>query len=149
MARGDRWAPVVLLAFGLIALEEGMKLRFGSVARPGAGFFPVVLAAAFSLVCLALAVTAFRSRGGEVAAAPPLGWGKVSTTMIGLLAYAVLLEPAGFVLATFALLLFFFKGLEGQRWPVALGGSLLTALVTYLVFKVWLKVQLPAGPWGL
>jgi hypothetical protein len=52
------------------------------------------------------------------------------------------------VAATFALLLFFFKALERRRWPVALASSLATALVTYLVFKVWLNVQLPAAPWG-
>jgi len=27
-------------------------------------------------------------------------------------------------------------------------GSLATALLTYLVFRVWLNVQLPAGLWG-
>jgi len=35
-----------------------------------------------------------------------------------------------------------------SRWPLALAGSLVTALLTYLVFKVWLHVQLPASPWG-
>src|SRR3989442_618339 len=63
---------------------------------------------------------------------------KVVGTLIGLLVYALVLEPLGFLLATFALLLFFFTVLQRQRWPVALGGSLATALLTYLVFKVWL-----------
>ena len=62
--------------------------------------------------------------------------------------YALVLEVVGFVAATFALLLFFFRALERQRWPLALAGSLVTALLTYLVFKVWLHVQLPAGPGG-
>lgn len=68
--------------------------------------------------------------------------------MVALCVYALALEPLGFVAATFALLLFFFKALERQRWLVALASSLTTALLTYLVFKVWLNVQLPAAPWG-
>jgi hypothetical protein len=144
----ERGAAIVLLAFGLIALEEAARLRFGSIVRPGPGFFPVVLAVAFSLVSLALVVIAVR--GPDVSAAPlgRLGWPKIVATMAALFLYALVLELVGFVGATFALLLFFFKVLERQRWLVALAGSLLTALVIYLVFKVWLNVQLPAGPWG-
>lgn len=148
MTGRDRGAAAVLLVFGLIALEEARKLRFGSIVRPGPGFFPVVLAAAFSLVCLALLVGALRARGTGPAPGARLGWPKIVATMAALFVYAFALERVGFVVATFALLLFFFKALERQRWRTALAGSLVTACVTYLVFKVWLNVQLPAGPWG-
>jgi putative tricarboxylic transport membrane protein len=144
----DRAAGAILLIFGLIALEEARKLRFGSIARPGPGFFPVVLAAAFSLVCLVLLVIAWRERGAHAPADARLGWGKIVATITALFVYAFVLEPVGFVAATFVLLLFFFKALERQRWITALAGSLVTAFVTYLVFKVWLNVQLPAGPWS-
>ena len=148
MGGRDRAAAAVLLVFGLVALEEARKLRFGAIAKPGPGFLPVVLAAAFSLVCLALLVVAWRARHGETATAAPLGWWKVAAAMAVLFVYAFVLERIGFVAATFALLLFFFKVLERQRWIPALAGSLATAFVTYLVFKVWLNVQLPAAPWS-
>ena len=148
MTGRDRLPTAVLLAFGLVALEEARKLRFGSIARPGPGFFPVVLAAAFSLVCLALLVGAVRGRDEDAPVAARLGWAKIVATMAALFVYALVLEVVGFVAATFALLLFFFKALERQRWVTAVAGSLVTALVTYLVFKVWLNVQLPAAPWS-
>lgn len=148
MTGRDRAAGAILLIFGLIALEEARKLRFGSIARPGPGFFPVVLAAAFSLVCLVLLVIAWRERGAHAPADARLGWGKIVATITALFVYAFVLERVGFVAATFVLLLFFFKALERQRWITALAGSLVTAFVTYLVFKVWLNVQLPAGPWS-
>ena len=148
MTGRDRLPTAVLLAFGLVALEEARKLRFGSIARPGPGFFPVVLAAAFSLVCLALLVGAVRGRDEDAPVAARLGWAKIVATMAALFVYALVLEVVGFVAATFALLLFFFRALERRRWPLALAGSLVTALLTYLVFKVWLHVQLPAGPGG-
>ena len=148
MAGRDRGAAAVLLVFGLIALEEARKLRFGSIAKPGPGFFPVVLAAAFSLVCVALLVNAMRKRDADAASGRRLVWPQIVATMAALFVYALVLELLGFVAATFALLLFFFKALERQRWVTAVAGSLVTALVTYLVFKVWLNVQLPAGPWS-
>jgi hypothetical protein len=144
----DRIAAAVLFVFGLVALEEARKLRFGTLARPGPGFFPVVLAAAFSLVCLVLLLQTVRAADANSAPVARLGWQKIVATMAALCLYAVVLEPLGFVAATFALLLFFFRALERQRWPVALASSLATALVSYLVFKVWLNVQLPAAPWG-
>jgi hypothetical protein len=148
VTRRDRVAAVVLVAFGVVALEQASKLRIGSVVKPGPGFFPVVLAGAFTQVCLALAVAAFRSRVRADAAPSSLSYPKMGATIAALFVYALLLERVGFVVSTFALLLFFFRGLERQRWTVALAGSIVTACVTYLVFKVWLHVQLPPGPWG-
>jgi putative tricarboxylic transport membrane protein len=142
----DRGAAFVLLVFGLIALEEARKLRFGTIAKPGPGFFPVVLSFAFCAVCVVLLMAAWRARAGDAPAG--LGWRKIVATMAALFVYAFLLEPAGFVIATFALLLFFFRALERQRWVLAVTGSFVTAFVTYLVFKVWLQVQLPPGPGG-
>ena len=148
MGGRDRAAAAVLLVFGLIALEEARKLRFGAIAKPGPGFFPVVLAAAFSLVCLALLIGAWRARPAQGTPGAALGWWRMAAAMAALFVYAFALERLGFVLTTFALLLFFFKGLERQRWLTALAGSAATALVTYLVFRVWLNVQLPAAPWS-
>ena len=148
MRRRDLGAAAVLLIFGLFALTQARGLRFGSIAAPGPGFFPLLLAAAFSLVSLGLLVAAWRMPPG---AARP--WGgdasgsaKVAGTLGSLLAYTLVLELAGFPLATFALLLFFFKALQRQGWLVAFAGSLVTSLVIYVVFKSWLGVNLPAGP---
>jgi putative tricarboxylic transport membrane protein len=149
--RRDLGAAAVLLTFGLLALTQARGLRFGSVVSPGPGFVPLCLAAAFSVVSLGLVVTALRTPAGA-ASRPPgadvAGRLKVIGTLAGLLVYALVLEPLGFLLATFALLLFFFTALQRQRWLVALGGSLATALLTHLVFKVWLGVNLPVGLWS-
>jgi putative tricarboxylic transport membrane protein len=149
--RRDLGAAVVLLAFGLFALSQARGLRFGSIVSPGPGFFPLCLAAALSLVSLGLVVRALRipaDTAAHASGADAAGRMKVVGTLGGLVVYALVLEPLGFLLATFALLLFFFAALQRQRWFVALGGSVATALATYLVFKVWLGVNLPAGLWS-
>src|SRR5204862_6089518 len=137
----ERGAAAVLLVFGVIALEEASRLRFGSLARPGPGFFPVVLAAAFSLVCAALLLGPVRARDADAPPLPRLGWPKVVATMAALFIYALVLEPVGFVAATFVLLRFFCRALERQRWRVARGRSRATAPLTYLGLRARLHVQ--------
>ena len=150
----EAWPPALLTIAGLVAVNEARRLRFGAVTAPGPGLFPLVLAAGFTLVCLILLVAALRAPA-DTAAAEPGGAGEGGTrwkalaTLGVMLAYAFVLEPLGFVAATCGLLCFFFRVLEGMRWTVAVAASAFTSVVTYVVFKVWLYVRLPPGPWGL
>ena len=150
----EAWPPALLTVAGLVAVNEARRLRFGAVTVPGPGLFPLVLAVGFTLVCLILLVAALRAPA-DAAAAVSGGAGeggirwKVLATLGVMLAYAFALEPLGFVAATCGLLCFFFRALEGMRWTVAVAVSALTSVVTYVIFKVWLYVRLPPGPWGL
>ena len=146
MRRRELGAAAVLLAFGLFALTQARGLRFGSAVAPGPGFLPLSLAAALCLTSLALFASAWRG-GPEGAVASVAGGGRFAVigTLAALFVYALVLEWLGFLLATFGLLVFFFKALQRQRWLVALGGAVTTALVSYLVFKIWLGVNLPGG----
>ena len=52
----EAWPPALLAVAGLVAVNEARRLRFGAVTVPGPGFFPLVLAVGFTLVCLILLV---------------------------------------------------------------------------------------------
>ena len=148
----EAWPPALLTIAGLVAVNEARRLRFGAVTVPGPGLFPLVLAVGFTLVCLTLLVAAVRApadaASDDGAGEGGIRW-KVLATLGVMLAYAFVLEPLGFVAATCGLLCFFFRALEGMRWTVAVAASALTSVVTYVIFKVWLYVRLPPGPWGL
>jgi len=62
--------------------------------------------------------------------------------------YAIFLEILGFLMVTFLLLIFLFRGIEPQRWLVSVGGSALASLICYAIFELWLKTQLPKGILG-
>ena len=139
-------AAAVLLAFGLFAITQARGLRFGTIAAPGPGFFPLCLAMALCLATIGLIVQAWRVAPGATVA--PAAGGRrfaVVGTLVSLLVYALVLEWAGFPLATFGLLVFFFRALQRQSWLVVVTGSLATSLLAYLVFKTWLRVNLPGG----
>lgn len=148
MRRRDLGAAAVLLAFGFFAVTQARGLRFGTVVAPGPGFFPLCLAAALCLTSLALFVGAWRGAPGTPGGPASAAGGErfaVIGTLAGLFVYALVLEWLGFLLATFGLLVFFFMALQRQSWLVAVGGAVATALASYLVFKIWLGVNLPGG----
>jgi hypothetical protein len=58
------------------------------------------------------------------------------------------IEPAGFAAAMFAAMLFLFKVAERLPMLPSLLASAGAALGLTLVFRTWLGVPLPKGPWG-
>ncbi|MBI1735179.1 MAG: tripartite tricarboxylate transporter TctB family protein [Candidatus Rokubacteria bacterium] len=152
MRARDAGAAGFLSAFAVAALVGARHLAVGTMRVPGPGFFPLVLASALLLVALALLVQALRApRPARDAAAPvsaPAARLRPALTLVALVGYVFLMEPAGFTLATAALLAVLFTIVAPSRWPLALGGSVVAAGAVYVVFRLWLRVQLPAGPWG-
>ena len=148
MRGADRVSSLVLVVFALVAVNEARKLRFGSLSAPGPGFVPLCLAVALALVGFLLLWRAIREpESAAPPAAPGARWKSV-VSLIALVAYTFALEPLGFVLATAALLFFFFRVLDGQRWWVALAGAVAVSMLAYLVFARLLHVRLPEGPWS-
>lgn len=78
-----------------------------------------------------------------------LQWQKVLLVLGFLAAYVYFLNITGFLLSTFLLMVFLFKGVEPTNWWIAAVSSLITILISYLVFKVWLSVPLPTGFLGI
>jgi hypothetical protein len=148
MARGDAWSAAALALLAIFALTQALRLEVGSLARPGPGFFPLVLGAALAVVAGALLV---RSRRADDA--PPIpreatARGRLAATVGALAAYVVLFERLGFVLATVGMLAFLFAALGRYRWPVAVGTALVVTLAAWVLFDTWLHVRLPTGALG-
>jgi hypothetical protein len=72
-------------------------------------------------------------------------WQKGVKVMATLFLYVAVFHWLGFILSTFLLLLFLFKGLEPQKWGTAILISALTVGICYLVFNVFLELQFPPG----
>ncbi len=66
----------------------------------------------------------------------------------GNIAYALTLEPVGFLINTFWFMLLLLKVIEPQGWTKALLASLTTAVVSELFFNVLLGAQIPTGILG-
>ncbi|HVN24475.1 MAG TPA: tripartite tricarboxylate transporter TctB family protein [Syntrophorhabdales bacterium] len=149
LADGLLW---VLLGIGMCL--GSIQLKLGTFHTPGAGFLPFFAGASLALFGLILVCSTLISQAKEGEAARDLGrltkrrWKRFlnpSLTVAILVGYILLLEPLGFLLTTFVCLLLLFKLAEPKKWltPLLLSGS--TAILSYLLFSVWLQCQLPKG----
>ncbi len=128
-----------------------LKYGFGSLSEPGVGFITFFAGAILALLSLLLFCSSFRGKKnttGLRALWVDLDVKKVLYVLLLLVVYTVLLRPVGFLLCTFLLLFLLFrvKGTYGI-WTTLLVSFFVTA-VSYLVFQVWLQVQLPRGILG-
>jgi putative tricarboxylic transport membrane protein len=145
MVRRDVVVAALALAFGGAALFESAKLPLGTVRNPGQGFFPWWTSAVIVLLALLLLTQALTSRTRANQQAPGR-IAKVTALLLVLAAYTFLLDLLGYLICTFFLVLFMLRATDPQRWPVALGMALLTAVSSYVMFAIWLSVPLPRGP---
>lgn len=153
-ALGEALLALGAVAFGAAVVWQTTQIRVTpAYATVGPRTIPYVLGAGLVLVGLWLLVEALRGGGTagpgadseDVDPSLPTDWRTVGLMVMALLVYLVLIEPAGFILASTAL----FAGAAfamGSRRPVRdipLGLVLATAL--YIGFTHGLGLDLPAG----
>jgi hypothetical protein len=129
-----------------------VRLKVGSFSDPGSGFLPFWVGALLGVLALAhffnITLAKPQMKGYESPWAN-VKWRNGVYVIIALLLYTFLLPRLGYILDTFLLMLFLFSLLGRQKWWIVILGTLLIIGITYLVFKIWLLVQFPAGWWGL
>ena len=150
MKSHTRISTLVWLLFALWICVESLRLPLGSWRDPGAGFLPLG-AGLFLGILSILAFFQAGSQKGEKVQRPRYSkgrWKSIALILLALCGYSIFLDFLGFILTTFFLLVLLFRLVEPQPWKVAIGGSLLASLLSYVVFEIWLKTQLPPGVLG-
>lgn len=146
MRRRDAASGAFWLLVGAGVTAAGWDLELGSVSDPGPGF--VLFWVGLIMAGLSLAVIGAAVRPGATPEAPVwrgARWSRVVAVLVALALYGWALPRLGFIITTTFIMVFLFKAVEPQRWSVAVAGAVASALVAYVVFKVWLGAQLPAG----
>ena len=140
------------LLIGLIVVIASTRLELGSLAAPDMGFMPLLSGLAMCLfAAIGLIHGTLENRRGvrwKPVIGPNLRWEKSLAVLAALLAYVFLFTRLGFVLSTLLFLGFLFRAVKPQKWSVVILGSVLITTCAYLIFDVWIKSQLPKGPWG-
>jgi putative tricarboxylic transport membrane protein len=138
-----RIAALVLLVFAAGFLWEASRYPFGSVGSPGPGFLPVTLGTAFAVLSLVLLI-----RPGlppeDVLPPDRAAALRIGITIVAITLSILLLDRLGFLVTGTLLMLAMLLFLDRRPIRAVLLAPVSTFLV-YAVFKVWLRVPLPAG----
>jgi len=144
-----RAVPLALLVAAGVYLILALRLPFGVAARPGAGFYPVIVAVFAIVVALGATASALRSATGAKAEAIEVDAAsrrRVVISVAALVAFCFVLPWVGYPLAAFAFVAVVLRYL-GARWTTALLTGALSSAGSYGLFAVLLDVPLPRGPW--
>ena len=142
-AGSDLPAGLLLVGFGLAGVWMALDMRMGTAVSMGPCYFPLLIFSAIALLGLVVAVRGLGGAGLQAAA--PL-WRPLVCITASLLAFALLIDRAGFVVAGMVSMLLSIKAQSHLDWHRALVLSSLTVLATSLIFVVGLKLPFPLWP---
>ena len=146
-----RVGSIFWLIIGVYTSISAYRLGLGSFRQPGPGFI-FFLAALFLLVLSAIDLGSTfigKPKADKDRKDEPIWlgvrWPKVLMVLVGLSVYIYVFNFLGFLLSTFLLMVFLFKAVEPTKWWVSIMSSLITILIAYGIFNLWLKVPFPQG----
>jgi putative tricarboxylic transport membrane protein len=146
MGRSDQISSIVLIIVAMLVCFSSIRIGLGTFDTPGSGFVPFFAAVFLGLSSLPTLIKATLGKKSEIAAPQePVNLRKVIKAFIGLFLYIFFLPFLGYVIGTFLVMLFFFKGVETMKWRWAVLTGICIVMASYLIFDVWLQCRLPVG----
>ena len=139
----DRIVGIGSIAGGIVLAVFSWQLDLGKWRIPGPGAWPFLLAITIFLIGGWLAFRPQPQIQGAPISTPR--WGKWAMALGSLFGYVFILEPLGYIVATLLLLLVQLRWVEDRSWTTSLLTAALAAVISFLIFGLWLKVLLPPG----
>lgn len=150
MKNRDLISGLFWMGFGAVFAIGGLRQGLVRQGIPGPGSLPLIvglISIGLSLVVVVQALTK-ESAASKKFFPEKSSLHKLILALMSIVGYGLLLKSIGFMATTF-LFLFFVQALIGQeKWVTALSFSLLTAVLSYLLFTA-LQVELPRGILGI
>jgi len=122
-----------------------LNLGLGTLQKPGAGFIP--FCSALCLGVLSLLVLLF-VRGKKDDVIEKTDWKRVILVLFSLFCYIILLDYLGFLVSTILFIGVIMRNAEKKGWIKVVFTSLCMSMCSYMIFKLWLKAELPKGLFG-
>jgi hypothetical protein len=151
----DLLSSLFWMGFGALFLIGALKQGLIRKGIPGPGFVPFIVAIILISLSLMVFIPALgkRREGSQTTESPKFfpeeeSFKKIFLALIALFVYGVALEYGGYILTTFAFMLFMSRLIERIKWIKVLAIAFLTAVLSYLLFFA-LEVQLPEGILGI
>ena len=136
----------MFIIVGVVFAAGATNYSMGSSAKPGAGYFPLILSV---LMAILGGVVLFKSLTIETEGGDPIGaiaWRPLIVIVLAIAVFGATINSLGLILAVPILILISsFAGDEFKWIGVAINSVVLT-LFSWLIFVVGLKLTIPLWP---
>ena len=143
----DFWSGLMFIGAGVAFAVGATNYSMGSSARPGPGYFPLILSVIMALLgCVVL----FKSLTIETEDGQPVGafaWRPLLVVTISIIVFGLALPRLG-MFATIPLLIFM-VGFAGGKFNLKdfVGSSIVLTGGSWVVFIYGLNLTIPLKPW--
>jgi ethanolamine transporter EutH len=145
--RPDQIAGVVTVLLGVYVGFASREYPFGTIAEPGPGFLPLVLAIVLSAFGLVLTISASLIPSERRISFEEFPHAVVILAALGAAALAI--ERMGYRITIGVMVLVFLALIERRNVIGALSIATVMALGSFYLINNVLRVPLPLGPWGI
>ena len=142
----DFWSGLMFVTVGVVFAIGATNYSMGTSARPGAGYFPMILSVAMALLG---AVVLFKSLTIETEGGDPIGefaWRPLLVIVASIAAFGFALPRLGlFVTIPLLIIMVSFAGDE-FRWKGVLASCVVLTAGSWFIFIWGLKLTIPLKP---
>ncbi len=152
MERFDRLSSLFWLIISIITCIHSYQLGLGSFQSPGPGFLFFWSGSVLGTLSIIIFLRNIKKKiliEGQKNIFENVKWIKVLSVILSLIIYGLILEWLGFLLSTIFLMAFLLFSIESKKWYVVIFVSILSSLLSYVLFELCLKARLPKGILGI
>ncbi len=151
MRKADQISGIFWLFFSGFICVESYRLGLGTLHQPGPGFIFFWTAFVMGILSIAVLIPAWtKKKTGELEGSlfGKENMLKIIFVLLSLFLYALFMESLGFIPVTLLLFIFLLGIIEKKSWGLTIFVSVAVTGISYLLFEIWLKSQLPKGLLG-
>ena len=142
----DFWSGLMFVVVGIVFAVGATNYSMGSSARPGAGYFPLLLSVIMAILG---AIVLFKSLTIETPGGDPIGhiaWKPLIIIVASIAVFGVTIELLGMIVSI--PILIFIASLAGDefRWTEVIGNAVVLTIFSWVIFIYGLKLTIPVWP---
>jgi hypothetical protein len=142
----DFWSGLMFVVVGIVFAVGATSYSMGTSARPGAGYFPLLLSVIMAILG---AIVLFKSLTIETPGGDPIGavaWRPLLFIVFAIALFGATIERLGLVLAVPLLIWITSYAGDEFRWKGVVANAVVLTIFSWLVFVVGLKLTIPMWP---
>jgi hypothetical protein len=142
----DFWSGLMFVVAGIVFAVGATGYSMGTSARPGAGYFPLLLSVIMAILG---AVVLFKSLTIETPGGDPIGhiaWKPLLIIVAAIAVFGISIELLGMIVSI--PILIFIASLAGDefRWREVIANAVVLTIGSWSIFILGLKLTIPVWP---